>query len=100
MITDITNSNGSEYSYTYYLNDSAACKKRYENGIIEESYYEYDDFGRLKTETEITGENQNTISYEYDCYGNRAKMTVAGDDVIPIISMTLTKFIRHFFRRR
>ena len=45
MITDITNSNGSEYSYTYYLNDSAACKKRYENGIIEESYYEYDDFG-------------------------------------------------------
>ncbi|MDO5149648.1 MAG: polymorphic toxin-type HINT domain-containing protein [Oscillospiraceae bacterium] len=80
MITGITNSNGSEYTYTYYLNGSDACKKRYENGIIEESYYEYDDFGRLKTETEITGENQNTISYEYDCYGNRAKMTVAGDD--------------------
>ena len=41
------------------VNCSDACKKRYENGIIEESYYEYDDFGRLKTETAITGENRN-----------------------------------------
>ncbi len=68
----------SEYEYSYYLDGSDACKKRIENGVTEVTSYEYDGLKRLTQESVTTGNSTDTYSYEYDDYGNRAKMTATG----------------------
>lgn len=84
-ITAITNNKGSKtlsgYEYSYYLDGSDACKKYTENGIIEQTSYTYDGFGRLKTEAEGNGTvTRNTLSYSYDDYGNRINMESEGTE--------------------
>lgn len=84
MITSLINKKDnnilSQYDYSYYLNGSDSCKIRTESGIIETTSYEYDDLGRLVTETETIGDNVNTMSYSYDRYSNRSQMIVTGEE--------------------
>ena len=81
-VTGIVNTSGemtiSEYEYSYYLDGSDACKKRTEDGIMEVTSYEYDGLKRLTQEAVTTGSTTDTYTYEYDDYGNRAKMTATG----------------------
>ncbi|MDE6088139.1 MAG: hypothetical protein K2G25_07105, partial [Oscillospiraceae bacterium] len=81
-VTGIVNTSGdltiSEYEYSYYLDGSDACKKRTENGIMEVTSYEYDGLKRLTQESVTAGSTTDTYTYEYDDYGNRAKMTATG----------------------
>lgn len=84
-ITNIENKSGditiSSYEYSYFLDGSDACKVRNENGIIETTSYEYDGLKRLIEEAVKVGDNTaDTYAYEYDDYGNRSKMTVAGSE--------------------
>ena len=74
------NSNISVYEYSYYLDGSDACKVRNENGIIETTSYEYDGLKRLTEESVKVGNSTDTYAYEYDDYGNRAKMIATGSE--------------------
>ena len=74
------NSNISVYEYSYYLDGSDACKVRNENGIIETTEYEYDGLKRLTEESVKVGNSTDTYAYEYDDYGNRAKMIATGSE--------------------
>ena len=81
-VTGIVNTSGnltiSAYEYSYYLDGSDACKVRTENGIMEVTSYEYDGLKRLTQESVTAGSTTDTYAYEYDDYGNRAKMTATG----------------------
>ena len=46
------------------------------NGELETAY-EYDNLGRLTSETEVNG---NTYLYDYDAFSNRSSLTVSGID--------------------
>lgn len=74
------NSNISVYEYSYYLDGSDACKTRNENGIIEKTEYKYDGLKRLTEESVKVGNSTDTYAYEYDDYGNRAKMIATGSE--------------------
>jgi len=77
-ITRVENRSGntvvSAYDYTYYA-DGNQLNKTDNNDLV--STYTYDGAGRLKVENENTGFN---AAYQYDRFGNRLNMTVAGQD--------------------
>ncbi len=60
----------SEYEYSYYFDGSDACKKRTEDGIMEITSYEYDDYGN-RVKMTATGSANYTTVYDYaDAQGN------------------------------
>ena len=77
LMTELCNKkNGnvvSQFKYTYDIDGNQKTKL---NGELETSY-EYDNLGRLTSETEVNG---NTYLYDYDAFSNRSSLTVSGID--------------------
>jgi len=78
LVTRLVNANGedtlSAYEYTYYL-DGNQCTKADHTGNV--TVYTYDGLGQLTVEEKSTGPR---IAYEYDRFGNRARMEVTGEE--------------------
>ena len=87
LVTSLENRRGttvlSSFSYAYYLDGN-------QRQIVESTgritTYTYDGLGRLTRESETGGGLPNiTKSYTFDAAGNRASMTVSGDENFTVI---------------
>ena len=81
LVTSLQNKKGtttlSGYSCTYYLDGNQAAKS---DNTGRSTGYTYDGLGRLTCEAESGAADAVTKGYTFDPAGNRAAMTVSGED--------------------